>query len=153
MMSAWKMKTKNPLDVIRATLTRKKIKHLGTTSVIAPTAKVFDGENITIGEDSHINDFVILSAKGGIIIGDNVHISNHSAILTEFLDFKIPRKHKYKKITIGSNVWIASHVVVGAGVTIGRNSVIGASSTVLSNIPANVFAVGSPAKVKRKLKK
>jgi acetyltransferase-like isoleucine patch superfamily enzyme len=36
-------------------------------------------------------------------------------------------------------------------VTIGENSVIGAGSVVAKDIPANVVAVGSPARVIRKI--
>ena len=37
------------------------------------------------------------------------------------------------------------------GVTIGDNSVIGAGSVVTKDIPANVIAVGNPAKVLREI--
>ena len=40
---------------------------------------------------------------------------------------------------------------MGAGVTIGDNSVVGAGSVVLSDVPANVLAAGSPCRVIRAL--
>jgi acetyltransferase-like isoleucine patch superfamily enzyme len=48
-------------------------------------------------------------------------------------------------------VWLATGVTVLAGVRIGRNSIIGAGSVVTKDIPANVIAAGSPAKVIRVL--
>ncbi|WP_219724535.1 DapH/DapD/GlmU-related protein [Halomonas urumqiensis] len=50
-------------------------------------------------------------------------------------------------ITIEDNVWLGGGVIVLAGVTIGENSVIGAGAVVTKDIPANVVAVGNPARV------
>ena len=52
-----------------------------------------------------------------------------------------------KSIHIGNNVWIGSNSTVLAGVTIGNNAVIGAGSVVTKDIPENMIAVGSPARV------
>ena len=54
-------------------------------------------------------------------------------------------------ITIGDNVWIGANATICAGVTIGANSVIGAGSVVVRDIEENSVAVGSPAKVIRKI--
>jgi maltose O-acetyltransferase len=47
------------------------------------------------------------------------------------------------KITIGDDVQI------GPNVTIGENTVVGAGSVVIRDLPANVVAVGNPARVVR----
>jgi acetyltransferase-like isoleucine patch superfamily enzyme len=49
------------------------------------------------------------------------------------------------------NCKIGTHSVVMPGVTIGENSIIGAFSFVKSDIPANVVAVGVPAKAIKKI--
>lgn len=54
-------------------------------------------------------------------------------------------------IVIGDNVWLGGGVIVCPGVTIGDNSVIGAGAVVTKDIPANVVAVGTPAKVIREI--
>ncbi len=41
--------------------------------------------------------------------------------------------------------------IIIKGVTIGDNSIIGAGSVVTSNIPSNVIAAGSPARVVKEL--
>ena len=56
-------------------------------------------------------------------------------------------KIEARPITIGDNVWLGGGVIVCLGVTIGDNSVIGAGSVVTHPIPANVVAVGNPARV------
>lgn len=50
-------------------------------------------------------------------------------------------------ISIGNDVWIASHVVIGSGANIGDGAVIGANSVVVGNVPPYAVAVGSPARV------
>ena len=50
-------------------------------------------------------------------------------------------------ITIGNNVWIGGLAVICPGVTVGDNSVIGAGAVVTKDIPADVIALGNPARV------
>ncbi|ARU55225.1 MAG: acyltransferase [Pseudomonadales bacterium] len=54
-------------------------------------------------------------------------------------------------IVLEENVWLATGVTVLPGVRIGRNSIIGTNSVVTRNIPANVIAAGSPARVIRQI--
>lgn len=83
-----------------------------------------------------------------IEIGDNVtmaprvHILCHDASTKLFLNYT-----KVGRVTIGNNVFIGAESVILPGVTIGNNVIIGANSTVTHDIPDNVVAVGSPAKV------
>ena len=56
-----------------------------------------------------------------------------------------------KPIHIGKNVLIGSNSTILSGVTIGDNAVIGAGSVVTKDIPENMIAVGSPAKVIRSI--
>ncbi len=65
-----------------------------------------------------------------------------------------PRRDKLeaaRPIAIGDNVWLGGGVIVCPGVTIGDNSVIGAGAVVTRDIPANVVAVGNPARPVRGL--
>ena len=52
-----------------------------------------------------------------------------------------------KEVTIGNDCWIGGHTVVMPGVTIGDGVTIGASSVVTRDIPSYSIAVGSPARV------
>lgn len=58
-------------------------------------------------------------------------------------------------ITIGDDVWLGGRVIVFAskldGLTIGKGVVVGAGSVVTKSIPPYSLAVGSPARVIRKL--
>lgn len=65
-----------------------------------------------------------------------------------------PRRDKLeaaRPIIIGDNVWLGGGVIVCPGVTIGENSVIGAGAVVVKDIPADVVAVGNPARPVREL--
>lgn len=54
-------------------------------------------------------------------------------------------------ITIEDNVWLGGGAIVLPGVRIGANSVIGAGAVVTKDVPANVVAVGNPARVIRSI--
>ena len=56
-----------------------------------------------------------------------------------------------RPITIGDNVWLGGGVIVLPGVTIGDNAVVGAGAVVTLDLPANVVAVGNPARVIQRL--
>jgi lipopolysaccharide O-acetyltransferase len=51
-----------------------------------------------------------------------------------------------KHVIIEDNVWIGESVSILPGVTIGEGTIVGANSVVTKSLPANVIAVGSPAK-------
>ena len=54
-------------------------------------------------------------------------------------------------ITVGANVWLSGGVIVLPGVAIGENTVVGAGSVVTRDLPGDVVAMGSPARVTRSL--
>ncbi|MEQ1900271.1 MAG: sugar O-acetyltransferase [Devosia sp.] len=56
-----------------------------------------------------------------------------------------------KPITIGEHCWIGAGAIILPGVTIGDRTTIGAGSVVTKSIPADVVAVGSPARVVKQL--
>ena len=80
----------------------------------------------------------------GIVIGKGVSIGENVKIRQNVTIGKDPG---------GEFPAIEDNVVIGAGaviindVTIGENSIIGANSTVLSDVPPNSVAVGSPAEI------
>jgi maltose O-acetyltransferase len=46
-------------------------------------------------------------------------------------------------------VWLGGGAVVLPGVTVGENTVVGAGAVVVRDLPANVVAVGNPARAVR----
>lgn len=59
-----------------------KFKYLGKDVKISDKASIYGAQNISIGDQSRIDDYTVLSAgSGGIIIGTQVHISTHVTII------------------------------------------------------------------------
>jgi maltose O-acetyltransferase len=54
-----------------------------------------------------------------------------------------------RPIVVEDGVWIGSGSIILGGVRIGQRSVIGAGSVVVTDIPANCVAFGSPCRVRR----
>ncbi|MDB5115753.1 MAG: acetyltransferase [Mucilaginibacter sp.] len=114
---------------------------------------------LTFGKNVQINDYVHITAMEGVIIGDNVLIASkvyisdctHGSYAGNKDDSSpliAPKDRPYqtKKVIIENNVWIGEFVSVLPGVKIGSGTIVGANSIVTKSLPANVIAVGSPAK-------
>lgn len=56
-----------------------------------------------------------------------------------------------REVSIGDDCWIGGNTVIVAGVSIGKGCTIGAGSTVTKDIPAWSVAVGTPARVIKKV--
>jgi maltose O-acetyltransferase len=122
-------------------------------TAIRPPLRVDYGGHIRIGARSFANFGLVALDVAAITIGDDVQIGTNVQLLTPThpVDPE-PRRAKWeaaKPITIGDNVWLGSGAIVLAGVTIGQNTVVGAGAVVTRDLPANVVAVGNPARVIR----
>ncbi len=142
------------LNKIRTFYWRIFFGRLSSKSRVLGRVKVYSPENIFLGKFSSINEGVLLNAREKIKIGDYVHISPFCIINTGGLNYQLKkekRKHIAKEIIIEDGVWIGSGAIINPGVKIGENSVIGAGAVVSKDIPANVIAVGVPAKIIKKI--
>jgi len=110
-------------------------------STIAPSVKLGNGVTVAMGAiistGSRIGNNAIINT-GAIIdhedeIGDHVHIGPGCSIAG--------------RVTVEKGTLLVIGSVVREYLTIGENSIIGAGSVVLEDIPDNVVAVGTPAKV------
>ena len=136
---------------------------------------VFPFNDFRLGENSIIEDFVVINnGVGAVLIGNNVGIGLSNVIIGPvtlgnyvmlaqnivisglnhgFEDITIPprlQKVVTKQITINDNVWVGANSSITAGITIGKNAIIGAGSVVTKDIPEYCVAVGNPAKVIKK---
>jgi maltose O-acetyltransferase len=126
---------------------------LGEDAFVRPPVFVDYGDHISIGARTFINYNLVALDVAPITIGADCQIGPNVQLLTPTHPIEPqPRRDKLeaaKPITIGDNVWLGGGVIVCPGVTIGENSVIGTGSVVTRDIPANVVAVGNPARVVR----
>ena len=111
------------------------------------------GKNIKIGKNVFINACCRFQDQGGIEIGDGSLIGHNTTIATLNHDFNPDKRANLhpSPVKIGKNVWIGSDSTILPGVEIGDGAVIGAGSIVTKNVPANSIAVGSPARVIKKI--
>ncbi len=151
-------------------------KRLGKNVKVSKRASIYNPENISVDDDSRIDDFCVLSGK--IEIGKNVHIAvfcnlaggekgismcDFSGLaygvnlFTQSDDYSggtltnptIPDKYKSEK---KAPIYIGKHVIVGAGsmvfpgVTIEEGCSIGAMSLVTKNTEPWKIYSGIPAK-------
>lgn len=115
------------------------------TANIAPSVRLGNGGTIAIG--------AIIST--GATIGNNVIVNtgatvDHEDIIEDHVHVG-PGCSLAGRVTVKEGAFIGIGAVVKEYLTIGENSVIGAGSVVLEDIPANVVAVGIPARVIRKV--
>ncbi|MFE9646696.1 sugar O-acetyltransferase [Streptomyces sp. NPDC006365] len=117
---------------------------------VRPPLYVDYGSNITIGARTFVNYNLTALDVARITIGEDCQIGPNVQLLTPTHPVEPePRRDKLeaaRPITIGDNVWLGGGVIVCPGVTIGDNAVIGAGAVVTRDIPANVVAVGNPAR-------
>ncbi|MFE5409448.1 sugar O-acetyltransferase [Microbacterium sp. NPDC056569] len=140
-------------DPAARTILAELLGSLGDGAHLNPPLFVDYGENIHIGAGTFVNYNLTALDVAAITIGADCQIGPNVQLLTPTHPIDpAPRRDKLEAaqpITIEDNVWLGGGVIVCPGVTIGENSVIGAGSVVTKDIPANVVAVGSPARVIR----
>jgi galactoside O-acetyltransferase len=151
-------------------------KSLGENVKISRDARLYKTEQISIGNNSRIDDFSILS--GNIKIGNNVHVASHCVIsgkkqIIELCDFSglafgckiigctddysglsltnptIPSKFKNEQdlgVRLGKHVIIGTASIILPGAKIGNHSAVGAMSLVTKDISESSFFFGIPAK-------
>ena len=128
---------------------------VGDCTEIRPPFYVDYGSHIRMGARCFANFGLVALDVAPITIGDDVQIGPNVQLLTPTHPVEAePRRAKWEAaepITIGDNVWLGGGAIVLPGVTIGENTVVGAGSVVTRDLPANVVAVGNPARVVRTL--
>lgn len=128
---------------------------VGEDTEIRAPLRVDYGSRISIGSGCFANFGLVALDVAAITLGDDVQLGPNVQLLTPThpLDPGL-RRAKWEAaepITIGDNVWLGGGVIVLGGVTIGDNTVVGAGAVVTRDLPANVVAVGNPARVIRTL--
>jgi maltose O-acetyltransferase len=128
---------------------------VGEGTEIRPPFFVDYGTHLTIGARCFVNFGLVALDVARITIGDDVQIGPNVQLLTPTHPVEPePRRAKWEAaepITIGDNVWLGGGAIVLPGVTIGENTVVGAGAVVVRDLPANVVAVGNPARIVRHL--
>ena len=104
--------------------------------------------NLTIGENTVINQRCRLDNRGGIEIGANVSISPEVHIITADHDVQHPKCiGRVAKVVIEDYVFIGTRATILPGITIGKGAVVAACACVTKDVPPYTVVGGVPAKV------
>jgi len=132
--------------------------YVGARSWIQTLPDCTETIGLRIGNGTSIGSSSVISAALSIIIEDNVLMAPNVCIVDhihKYADLQRPIKaqgiDKIASVCIGQNTWIGQNAVILPGVSIGKNCVIGANSVVNRSIPDHSVAVGSPARVIKKI--
>jgi len=126
-----------------------------TAAWIEPPFYCDYGRNITLGQKVFFNFNCVVLDVMAVRIGDYTKFGPAVQIYTAMHPLDADERRRglefARPVTIGSDVWVGGAAVICPGVTIGDRAVIGAGSVVTRDVPANVFAAGSPCRVIRTL--
>lgn len=127
----------------------------GGSYVQAPYHAMWGGHHVHLGSNVYVNFNCTLVDDAQIWVGDGAMFGPNVTIITAShpVSPKL-RAEGYgfnKPVHIGRNVWLAAGVTVLPGVSIGDDTVVGACSLVTRDLPAGVIAMGSPARVVRRI--
>jgi acetyltransferase-like isoleucine patch superfamily enzyme len=155
----WRMFDRTPASMVqsfaiplRRILAQKIFKHCGEGVIFHHSVLFSKGSNISIGEWSLINRYVMLDDRAPIDIGSFVMVAAGVTIETHthpFDDFSVPIAYGGRRgvpVTVGSNSVLGYNAVLMAGVNIGYRCIIGANSVVTKDIADYTVAGGVPAK-------
>ena len=149
-----RLNTADPADGgLRRALLTELLGAFGEGSEIRPPFRCDYGYRTTVGARTFANFGLVCLDVATVSIGDDVQIGPNVQLLTPTHPVEPgPRRDKWEAaqpIVIGDNVWLGGGVIVCPGVTIGANTVVGAGSVVTRDLPPDVVAYGSPARVVR----
>lgn len=123
---------------------------LGKYAIIYYGSEIRSPMDLTIGRGSIIGDRVILDARNGITIGNNVNFSSDVHIWTEQHDHRDPyfrcTSTPEFRVVIGDRVWVGPCVTILHSVTIGEGAVVGAGAVVTKDVEPYSIVAGIPAR-------
>ena len=160
----------------RETLETMGFKYLGDSVKISDKASIYNCNQISIGDNSRIDDFCVVS--GNITIGRNVHfapfclvaggepgiifedfsgLAYHAQVFSQSDDYSghaltnptVPAQYtraSKKAVHIGKHVIVGAGSIIMPGVTLNEGTAVGAMSLVRKSTEAWTIYLGNPAK-------
>lgn len=104
-------------------------------------------KNLTIGNNTTINQQVHLDARGEILIGDNVSISQYCKLITGSHNPDSPKfEYTQASIIVEDYVWIGTGAIILPNVRLRKGTVVMAGAVVTKDTDAYGIYGGVPAK-------
>ncbi|KAJ2974593.1 hypothetical protein NUW58_g8611 [Xylaria curta] len=134
---------------------RGQLGQLGANAFIEPPINIDYGCNIKVGNDFYSNFNLVILDCGLVTIGNRVLFGPFVSIFAATHETEVQSRRdgiEYAKpVVIGDDCWIGGNTTIMPGVTIGKGCTIGAGSIVTKDIPDFSVAIGTPAKVVKKV--
>jgi sugar O-acyltransferase (sialic acid O-acetyltransferase NeuD family) len=105
------------------------------------------GSGVNIMTGTVITNDVTIGKAGLINLNCTV---GHDSVIAEFVEL-CPGVHISGNCKIGKLTFIGTNATILPNITIGKNVIVGAGALVTKDLPDNVLAMGSPAKVIKQL--
>jgi acetyltransferase-like isoleucine patch superfamily enzyme len=131
---------------LRRLLAQKIFKRCGENFKAFQHVEFSFGYNMEVGDNCVVHRHVLLDDRGGIVIGDNVSISDYANIYSHTHSIVEQKDVTNVTTVLGDGVRVTYHATVLAGVHVGEQGMVGASAVATKDVrPYHVY-VGIPAK-------
>ncbi|KAJ5001247.1 hypothetical protein K4K48_001627 [Colletotrichum sp. SAR 10_66] len=147
--------TADEVAQLKAETLAKMVGKLGAGTFVEAPFIVDYGCNVIFGKNCFANFNMTILDVSLVTIGDRVQFGPNVSIYTAGHDTSVLSRIKFVEyglpVTIEDDCWIGGGVTIMPGVTIGRGTTVGSGAVVTKSLPAYSVAVGSPARVIKKL--
>ncbi|KAF3909560.1 hypothetical protein AA313_de0205241 [Arthrobotrys entomopaga] len=139
----------------REVLLKQMLGGVGKAPFMEPPINIDYGCNTIIGDDFYSNFNLVILDCGIVKIGNRVMFGPFVSIFAATHETGVQSRRdgiEYARgVTIGDDCWIGGNTTIMPGVNIGKGCTIGAGSIVTKDIPDWSVAIGSPARVVKKV--
>ena len=116
--------------------------------LVHPRVTLAPQQRIALGEGCIIQQGCILTCD--VVLGRFVLLNlgctvGHDAVLDDFCSL-MPHANVSGTVVLGPGVYLGTSATIIQGVRVGANTIVGAGAVVVRDLPANITAVGVPAK-------
>jgi len=138
-----------PFHSLRLFLYRHLLKiTVGKKTSIHRNCRFYFPPGVTIGAHSIVNRDVLLDGRMGLVIKDNVSISEGSALITLEHDPNSPSfANRGRQVVVEDRVFIGMRALILPGVVLGEGAVVAAGAVVTRDVAPFQIVAGVPARV------
>jgi putative colanic acid biosynthesis acetyltransferase WcaF len=120
---------------------------LGRGTMVFRGTTVIGAEHLELGERVQVGFRVVLDARGGLTVGNDVLLSSDCQLLTANHNHASPEfERQVAPIAIADHAWVATRAMVLAGVTVGRGAIVAAGAVAARDVASRTIAGGVPAR-------